>query len=103
MLLVFPLAFSFVLSSLNLKPLSLLSSTFSPLPAEKRHVQHCDGGDSHAESSGQVGLCQSRLAEQWKPAVSLNASIEVSFRRKEGHLHFPFVYFFFFLLVKEPI
>lgn len=89
-----PLAFSFALSSLNLKPLSLLSSTFSPLPAEKRNVQHCEGGDSHAEPRGQAGLWQSRLMEPRKPVLSLDASIEASFRRKEGHLHFPFMDFF---------
>lgn len=89
-----PPAFSFALSSLNYKPLSLLSSTFSPLPAEKRHAQHCDGGASHAEPCGQAGLWQSRLMELWKPVVSLSASTEVSFRRKEGPLHFPFVDFF---------
>lgn len=89
-----PPAFSFAWSSLNLKPLSLLSSGFSPLPAEKRQVQHCDGGDSHAEPRGQTGLWQSRLTQLQKPEVFLNASIEVSFWRKEGHLYFPFMGFF---------
>lgn len=56
--LLFPPAFSFALSSLNLKPLSLLSSTFSPLPAEKRLAQHCDGGDSHTEPVGKLGCAE---------------------------------------------